>query len=143
MRNQLKITSVQEEKMQAPVVEEEVENTAPRKSNKVAKTISSFMSGGFLTSELTLKYLPFLLYIAFLGLCYIANGYYAQSRDRELDKLNSEIKELRSQYVIAKAKLMFLSKESEVVKSAAPMGIKEPLIPPDKIVVNDNKPARR
>jgi len=137
MKNTLKIEEPQVEEVVPPVVEEEPKVSSP-KGNKVTKTLSSFMSGRFLTSDTTMKYLPFVLFMAFLGLCYIANGYYAQSKDRELDKLNGEIKELRSQYVIAKSKLMYISKESEVAKIASPMGIKESLIPPDKIVISDN-----
>jgi hypothetical protein len=142
MRNQLKITSIQEEKLAEPVTEEIVEQ-APKKGNKVTRTVSSLMSGRFLISETTLKYLPFVMFLAFLSLLYIANGYYAQAKDRELDKLNSELGELRTQYVIAKSKLMYLSKESEVAKAASDMGIKEALVPPDKIVVNNNKSTKR
>jgi hypothetical protein len=138
MKNTLKIEEPQVEEIVPPVVEEEPKAASSPKGNKVTKTLSSFMSGRFLTSDTTMRYLPFVLFIAFLGLCYIANGYYAQSKDRELDKLNGEIKELRSQYVIAKSKLMYISKESEVSRIASPMGIKESLIPPDKIVINDN-----
>jgi len=143
MRNQLKIASIQEEKLNEPVAEETVETTASIKGNKVTRTVSSLMSGRFLISETTLRYLPFVMFLAFLSLLYIANGYYAQAKDRELDKLNNELGELRTQYVIAKSKLMYLSKESEVAKAASDMGIKEAVIPPDKIVVNNTKPAKR
>jgi len=142
MRNQLKITSIQEEHAAEPVVEEEVVETKPR-GNKLTRGVSSFMSGRFLTSETTMNYLPFVMFLAFLSLCYIANGYYAQSKDRELDKLNSELGELRTQYVIAKSKLMYLSKESEVTKAAANIGVKEALIPPDKIVITNTKSPKR
>jgi hypothetical protein len=84
--------------------------------------------------------MPFVFYLAFLGLCYIANGYFAQGKDREFDTLNTQIKELNTQYQIAKAKLMFLSKESEVAKASAKMGLKESVIPPQKIEI-DNKVA--
>jgi len=142
MRNQLKITSIQEEHAAEPIVEEEVVETKPR-GNKLTRGVSSFMSGRFLTSETTMNYLPFVMFLAFLSLCYIANGYYAQSKDRELDKLNSELGELRTQYVIAKSKLMYLSKESEVTKAAANIGVKEALIPPDKIVITNTKSPKR
>jgi len=142
MRNQLKIESIQEEIVE-PVAEVAAEKKSATKSNRVTKTVSSFVSGNFLTSEFSLSYLPFVMFLALLSLCYIANGYYAQSKDRELDKLNSELGELRTQYVIAKSKLMYLSKESEVAKAATSVGIKEALIPPDKIVVNNTKTAQR
>jgi len=142
MRNQLKIESIQEEIVE-PVAEVAAEKKSAPKSNRVTKTVSSFVSGNFLTSEFSLSYLPFVMFLALLSLLYIANGYYAQAKDRELDKLNSELGELRTQYVIAKSKLMYLSKESEVAKAATSVGIKEALIPPDKIVVNNSKTAQR
>jgi hypothetical protein len=121
-----------------------VQNTVPVKENKIKKSIVTLLSGRFLVSDTSISNLPFLLYIAFLGLCYIANGYYAQRNDRELDRLNTEIEDLHSRYVIAQSQLMYLSKESEVAKMAAPLGLQESLIPPSKIVLNDNrKPSPR
>jgi hypothetical protein len=100
------------------------------------------VSGRILISENTLKHMPFFFFLAFLGMLYIANGYYAQGKDRELDILNTQIKELNTQYQIAKAKLMYLSKESEVARASANMGLKESVTPPDKIVI-DNKLAKK
>jgi len=140
MRNQLKIESIQEEQVIEPVADEVVETKS--KGNKLTRGVSSFMSGRFLTSETTMNYLPFVMFLAFLSLCYIANGYYAQSKDRELDKLNSELGELRTQYVIAKSKLMYLSKESEVTKAASNIGVKEAVVPPEKIVITNTKSSK-
>jgi len=73
--------------------------------------------------------------MAFLAMIYIANGYYAHSRLKDLDSLDNSIGELRTQYIIAKDKLMYLSKESELDKATTNMGLKESVIPPEKIVV--------
>jgi hypothetical protein len=108
--------------------------------NKVKRGFLSIISGGFLVGENAMSSLPFLLYVAFLGMLYIANGYYAHNRLKDLDSLGNSITELRTQYIIAKDKLMYLSKESEVNKATGDMGIKESVIPPGKIVVyNTNK----
>ena len=136
MRNQLKIESIQEEQVIEPVADEVVETKS--KGNKLTRGVSSFMSGRFLTSETTMNYLPFVMFLAFLSLCYIANGYYAHNRLKDLDSLDNSITELRTQYIIAKDKLMYLSKESEVNKAAAQTGLKEALVPPAKIVVYNN-----
>ncbi|HTB31840.1 MAG TPA: FtsL-like putative cell division protein [Bacteroidia bacterium] len=103
--------------------------------NKVKRGFLSVISGGFLAGDNALSSLPFLLYVAFLGMLYIANGYYAHNRLKDLDSLDNSITELRTQYIIAKDKLMYLSKESEVNKSTGDMGLKESVIPPNKIVV--------
>ena len=140
MKNRLKADIEQEEKPMAQAIESpepEVETASVAKgSNKVGRAVSSVVSGRFLISEQTLKHFPFLFFLAFMGLIYIANGYYAQSKDRELDTLNTQIKDLNTQYQIAKAKLMYLSKESEVAKASTTLGLKESVTPPDKIVIN-------
>ena len=145
MKNRLKADIEQEEKPMAQVVESpepEVETSASKGGNKVGRAVSTVVSGRFLISEQTLKHFPFLFFLAFMGLIYIANGYYAQSKDRELDTLNTQIKDLNTQYQIAKAKLMYLSKESEVAKASTTLGLKESVTPPDKIVI-DNRIAKK
>jgi len=146
MKNRLKTDIEEEVKLKEQVVEApepEVETGPVAKgSNKVGKAVSSVVSGRFLISDQSLKHMPFFFFLAFLGLLYIANGYFAQSKDRELDTLNTQIKDLNTQYQIAKAKLMYLSKESEVARASTGMGLKESVIPPDKIVI-DNKLAKK
>jgi len=122
----------QEEKLQTADMGEP---EAHKPANKVKKGFLSVISGGFLADEKALSHLPFIFYVAFLGMLYIANGYYAHNRLKDLDSLDNSIIELRTQYIIAEDKLMYLSKESELNKAASSMGIKESVIPPDKIVV--------
>ena len=112
------------------------EPAAPRKpANKMKKGVLSVISGGFLADDKALSSLPFFFYVAFLCMLYIANGYYAHNRLKDLDSLDNNITELRTQYIIAKDKLMYLSKESEVNKATGDIGPKESVIPPSKIVV--------
>lgn len=141
MKNRLKSEIEQEEVLKVPQeVTAEVSEpvVTPRKASRVGRTVTSVVSGRFLISESTLKHVPFLFFLAFLGLLYIANGYFAQSKDRQLEMLTSQISDLNTQYQVAKAKLMYISKESEVAKAATGMGLKEPVVPPGKIVVNTN-----
>lgn len=147
MKNRLKAEleleqKAKEEMLNIPEVEIAPEPVTPKKSNVVGRTVSTVVSGRFLISDRTLQQMPFLFFLAFLCLCYIANGYFAQSKDRELDALNTQIKELNTQFQISKAKLMYLSKESEVAHATAKMGLKESVIPPQKIVI-DNKVAAK
>ncbi len=130
--NQLISDIDKEEQMQAADMGEP-ETRKP--VNKMRRGFLSIISGGFLAEDNALSSLPFLLYVAFLGMLYIANGYYAHNRLKDLDSLDNSITELRTQYIIAKDKLMYLSKESEVNNAASDMGLKESVIPPNKIVV--------
>jgi Bacteriodetes cell division protein (FtsL-like) len=130
--NRLLTDIEQEEQMQAADMGEP---EARKPVNKMKRGFLSVISGGFLADDKALSSLPFLLYIAFLGMLYIANGYYAHSRLRDLDSLDNSITELRTQYIIAKDKLMYLSKESEVNKATTDIGPRISIIPPAKIVV--------
>ncbi|MGZ3862894.1 MAG: FtsL-like putative cell division protein [Bacteroidia bacterium] len=124
---------------------EEVKPTAsasatPRKKKSgIIRSLNSVFSGTFLSDEKVLKHIPFLLFLSVIAILYIANGYWADDKIRQVNKLTSRIKELRSEYISTKSDLMFVSKQSEVAKSAEKMGLKEPIAPPMKIVVDTAK----
>jgi hypothetical protein len=113
----------------------------PVKENKVVKSVASVVSGNFLSKETTIKNLPFIFFLSFLAICYIANGYYADDQVRKVNRLTNEIKELRTQYIVVKDSLVVKSKQTEVAKSLAMQqtGIKESVVPPKKIVVETIK----
>lgn len=116
-------------------------NQPPKNFKKgvLAKSLSAVFSGTFLTSEKTLKHTPFLLFMALIAILYIANGYYADDKIRDVNKTANQLKELRSEFISTKSDLMFVSKQSEVAKAAEPMGLKEPVVPPMKIEIDTNK----
>lgn len=124
---------------------EEVKPTAsapatPRKKKSgIIRSLNSVFSGTFLSNEKVLKHIPFLLFLSVIAILYIANGYWADDKIRQVNKLTSRIKELRSEYISTKSDLMFVSKQSEVAKSAEKLGLKEPIAPPMKIVVDTSK----
>jgi hypothetical protein len=103
--------------------------------NKLFRYVSSVFSGTFLTREQNTRQLPFFLFLALLAICYITNGNYAEKKIRSLNKVNDDLKELRSEFIISKSNLMFISKQSEVAKATLALGIKESVVPPKKIVV--------
>lgn len=79
--------------------------------------------------------LRFILFLALLAVFYIANTRYAERNMRQINTLNQNLKELRWQYMTAKSKLMFRSKQSEVAKMVKPLGLEELNEPPKKIVI--------
>lgn len=107
----------------------------PKKQSKVTRSVVDVVSGSFLSQEQTLKFLPFIFFLALMAVCYIANGYYAEEKIRQLNNVNKDLKELRSEYITTKSDLMFISKQSEVAKAALELGIKESVVPPQKIIV--------
>ena len=108
----------------------------PRKKGVLAKGLSSVFSGSFLTNEKTIQHLPYLLFMALVAIFYIANGYYADDKIREENRVSNQLKELRSEYISIISELMFESKQSEVAKAVESMGLKEPVVPPVKIEVD-------
>lgn len=93
----------------------------------------NILDGTFLTREKTIKLLPFIFYLTFLAIIYIANTYYAERTVRETENIKVELKELRYEYIATKAELMFQSKQTEVAKNLEEVGLKESTTPPQKI----------
>ena len=129
-------------KNEEAVVEETttVEATPPppkkKKKSGIVKSLDALFSGTFLSNENVLKHIPFVLFLSVIAILYIANGYWADDKVRQVNKLNAQIKDYRSEYISTKSELMFVSKQSEVAKSAEKLGLKEPIVPPMKIVVD-------
>jgi hypothetical protein len=122
-----------------PEPEEVTAEEKSKKAKNFAKPLINIISGNIFTKEEVVKHLPYVLFLAFLALLYIANGYYAEDTVRQLNKEGNELKELRSEYISTKSDLMYISKQSEVASMAEKknLGLKESLVPPKKIVVKD------
>lgn len=104
-----------------------------------SRYVKSLLGGTFLAKDSSVRFLPFLLFLTFMGLIYIANIYYAEETMREIDDLNKELKELRYEYVATHTKLMHISKQSEVAKRLKAMGLKESTTPPYKLKAEEPK----
>ncbi|GAB4379392.1 MAG: hypothetical protein Kow0075_09910 [Salibacteraceae bacterium] len=111
---------------------------------KKRNPIAVFLSGQMLTQESVIRHLPYLLFLAFLGLIYIANGYMAEASVRRMNALQQEIKELRSEQISMKSELNNTIIESELKKIIAQrqMGLEESVTPPKKLVVEPRKLKR-
>ncbi len=119
-------------------LKEEKKAKEKKEPGKVSKSLASVFSGNFLSSDNVVRQLPFIFFLTFLGIMYIANGYYAQRTVRELQKVGNELKALRSEYITIKSDLNYNSKQSQVAQATEPYGIKESTIPPTKIIVDEN-----
>lgn len=105
----------------------------------VGRSVSGFLDGKFLTRENLGKQIPFILYITFMGVLYIANSYNAEKTIIDISKTKRELEELRFSYITTKSELMFHSKQSEVAAKVENRGIKESLVPPAKLYVKVSK----
>jgi hypothetical protein len=91
------------------------------------------LGGTFLTKKKVVRLLPFILYLTFLALLYIANTYYAERKVREIADIRREMKELRYEYITTKSELMHNTKQTEIAKHLSKYGIEESTQPPHKI----------
>ncbi len=71
------------------------------------------------------RFLPQILFLSFLCLLYIGNRHYAEKKIRAINRLENEVEDLRADYTTLKADFMYESKQSEVAKRAAVLGLKE------------------
>jgi hypothetical protein len=85
------------------------------------------------------QYLPKILFVLALGLLYIGNTHHAEKTVRQINNIQAEVEDLRADYTTLKADLMFASKQSEVARKVKAFGLKESLIPPFKILVEEGE----
>lgn len=122
----------QEEELAEPVLKNE-----PKAEGATTAFFRKLFTEGVVTKESATEVLPFLIFLCVLVMIYIANSHMAIKKVREIDQLNKEVKELSWEYKSLKADLMFKSKLTEVAKKVDTLGIKELVVPPKKIVVNN------
>jgi hypothetical protein len=124
-------------------LEEEQKNTTPepqpeeirpgRKPGKMVKGIHDIIGGDLLSNHAVLSNLPFLIFLAILAMFYIGNTYYSEKTFKQIEKIKTELKELRYQSITAKAKMLDVCKQTEIAKKLESSGIKGTPIPPYKI----------
>ncbi|GAB1445314.1 MAG: hypothetical protein KF860_15560 [Cyclobacteriaceae bacterium] len=81
------------------------------------------------------KNLPKILFVFMLSLIYIGNTHYSDKTIRTINKMHTEVEDLRADYTTLKADLMFASKQSEVARRVKSLGLRESINPPHKIEV--------
>jgi hypothetical protein len=97
-----------------------------------------FLKNGVITTDDATRALPFVLYVAFLGMLYIGNRHMSENNLRDIDKIGKEVKELSWEFKSSKAELAFKSTQTEVAKRADTLGIRAPQEPPQKITAQED-----
>lgn len=88
---------------------------------------------GILGEGIPVKFVPPFLYVALLALIYIWSNHRAESLIRKIEVMQREVEDLRADVTTLEAEYMLSSKQSEVAKKIAPLGIMEISEPPIKI----------
>ncbi|MVZ61282.1 FtsL-like putative cell division protein [Sphingobacterium humi] len=128
-RNTIKNKELSEE------VQEEMSDALEEKVEETENFLKSIFSQNKISTYLVAKNLPFVAFLALLGLLYISNRHLAENTVRRIDRLGKEVKELSWDYKSLNAELMKLTTQTEIAKRADTLGLKERTEPPIKIQV--------
>lgn len=118
----------------------EFKNEKPQaSSNKLFGSVKDYIDNQKLTRTTLTEQLPFLLYLAFFAIVYIANQYHAERLVNEVKQLEKQRSEKRAEYISAASDLMKVTRQSEVIELLKEKNIKlKPLTsPPKKIIIQD------
>jgi hypothetical protein len=108
------------------------------KSVKTGSFLKELLSGSMVTEKIILKNLWYVMLVTFLASVYIGNRFHAERITREATRIQGEVKELRAESLSISADLMYLSRQSEVVKLVKSRGLnlEELKTPPYKLLVD-------
>jgi len=107
--------------------EEKIENMALEKND---------VKWFFIDQVWLVKNVPFFLFLSALAVAYIYNGHHAEKAIKDINRTTKELKDLQYEFKMVRKDWMFMTKQSEVVKSVAVSGVKEILEPP--VALNDS-----
>jgi len=127
MSNRLR-TEIQEEEAEKEILVKEI----PVPENP-ENFLTNLLSKGVISTDAVTRALPFIFYLALLGMIYIANRHVAENNLRNIDKVSKEVKELSWDFKTTKADMAYKSTQTEVAKRVDTLGITAPIEPPQKL----------
>lgn len=120
------------------------ENTykIPTQSGPRTEGLFSFLNRWFgldggTAEVIHVRFLPQILFLSAVCILYIANRNIAEKKVRKIHQLETEVEDLRADYTTLKADYKFSSKQSEVAKQAARLGLHESKVPPFKVIAKE------
>lgn len=103
--------------------------------------VKDFIDGKVLEKASVIKNLPFIIFLVVLGLYYIANRNKSERVCHHMLKLEKELKDLRFESITTASDLMYMSKQSEVLRRVKQEGLDlvESIEPPIKIYIEEEE----
>ncbi len=97
-------------------------------------SVKGVLDGRGLAARLR-RNIHFVLFVTCLGIIYISNGYITEKLHRKRIMMEAEMKDLRFESITAGASLMFIRKQSEVIRRVRQAGLEleESKEPPIKL----------
>lgn len=114
-------------------------SSGPSAAARVPKMMIGVLNGSFLTKEKVLGNMPFILFCAGLMITYIAYGYHTERVVRDLNRVDQELKELRSESITVRSQLQKAEQQSQVAADIGDLGLKESRVPPVKMEVKEEE----
>jgi hypothetical protein len=109
---------------------------AKKKGFSLFKLLDKYTNVDFLFQEgVPTRFLPHVLFMTGITLFYIGNTHYAEKTIRKIAKIKVETEDLRADYTTLKSDYMGASKQSEVARNVAPLGLVESSSPPYQVEV--------
>ena len=104
---------------------------------KSGSFIKELLSGSMVTEKIILNNLRYVLLLTLLAAIYIGNIFHAEKITRVTTRLEREVKELRAESLATSADLMYISRQSEVLRLVKEkgLGLEELKSPPYKLLV--------
>lgn len=100
--------------------------------------VSEIIKGSFLADGRWNRHRLFVLWLALLALLSIYSGHMVEKKVLTLAALQSEVKDLNSEFTETRSRLMKLSMRSKVKHRAEAIGLVESKEPPIQIVTDKN-----
>ncbi len=99
-------------------------------------SLRDLVDGNVLTRKAVLKQSRFILLLVGIAFLSIANRNHAEKKVIQLNRLQSDVKEMRAQSITISSDLVKISRQSEVVRlvNRYELGLEENLEPPKKLI---------
>jgi hypothetical protein len=97
--------------------------------------IRHILDGSIITQDKILQRWPYVIFLVCLSILLIANNYVSEKIIRETNIISRELKELQTEHLETLSEFLRKSQQSEIAKKLEPIGVKESVVPPKRIVV--------
>jgi hypothetical protein len=120
-----------------PVSESNAGNERPGQTVLLPWLEGSISLAEFFREGIPARHLPKIAFSFLLCLLYIGISHQSNRTIQRLNKSKTLLEDLRVNYTTQKAELMYRSKQSEMAKLVAPLGLEESETPPQKISLKE------
>jgi hypothetical protein len=103
------------------------------------KGFYNVVKGKFLVSDDAFRNWRFIIFLSVLALIMIASSHNADRKVHRIAQLNNDVKELKSEYVDVRMKLMQVKMESRIIRAMENRGLKPSETPPQIIRITSTK----